>query len=119
MTVKKGLTIPDNAELVPIAGRVAIHVQSVREAMYGNLYLPQQSAGDQHVGVISHVYDPYLDDYGNRIEPMVKVGDIVVIGKYTGTSVQLNRDEFIICRETDILACMREKTPKLEVVDDD
>lgn len=103
----KGLVIPDDAVLVPISGRISIRVEPISGAMYGPLYLPQQSSGDQSVGTVEHVYEPYMDDYGNLIEPVVQPGDIVVIGKYTGTKVSLNRDDFIICREMDVLACIR------------
>jgi co-chaperonin GroES (HSP10) len=37
------------------------------------------------------------------------VGDIVIFGKYSGTELTINRDKFIICRETDILARIRKK----------
>lgn len=112
--VVKEIVVPDDAVLIPIAGRVSIRVTGLTGGMYGSLHLPHQSAGDQNIGEIAQVYEPYMDDYGNTIEPMVQIGDIVIIGKFTGTKVDIERESFIICRETDILACLRVPPPKLE-----
>ena len=45
-----------------------------------------------------------LLDSGNRGEMSVKVGDVVVYGKYSGTEVDFGFDEYVVIRENDILA---------------
>ena len=44
------------------------------------------------------------DEDGDRIEMDVKVGDIVLYAKYSGTSVKLNGTEYLILKESDVLA---------------
>jgi len=105
--IPKEFVVPDDAVLVPISGRICMQISGFHEQMYGPIHLPQQHTGDQNLGVVTQVYEPYIDDYGNSIAPVVRIGDMVIIGKYTGTSVDLNRERFIICREMDILACVR------------
>ena len=45
-----------------------------------------------------------VSDEGTRLEMDVKVGDKVLYGKYSGTDVTLEGEEFLILRESDILA---------------
>lgn len=45
-----------------------------------------------------------LLDSGKRVEPQVKVGDRVVFAKYGGTEIKLGGEEYIILRESDVLA---------------
>ena len=47
-----------------------------------------------------------LSDEGNRISPEVKKGDTVLYGKYSGTEVKIDGKEYLILRETDILAVL-------------
>jgi len=48
-----------------------------------------------------------LSDEGTRIDMDVKVGDKVLYGKYSGTDVTLDGDEYLILRESDILAVIK------------
>ena len=41
---------------------------------------------------------------GNNVEMYVKVGDKVITSKYSGTEVKLNKEEYIIVKQSDILA---------------
>ena len=43
-------------------------------------------------------------DSGKRVEMDVKVGDSVLFAKYAGTEVKLDGDEFLVIRESDLLA---------------
>ena len=45
-----------------------------------------------------------LLDSGERAAPEIKVGDIILFGKYSGTEVTVSGDEHLILRESDILA---------------
>ena len=45
-----------------------------------------------------------MSDEGDRIDMDVKVGDKVLYGKYSGTDVTLDGEEFLILRESDVLA---------------
>ena len=111
--IPKDFIIPDDAVLVPISGRICLQISGFQKQMYGPIHLPQQHTGDQNLGIVTQVYEPYMDDYGNEITPVVRLGDMVIIGKYSGTEVELNREKFIICREMDVLACVRTPEPKL------
>jgi chaperonin GroES len=44
-----------------------------------------------------------LDDSGKRVAPEVKKGDRVLIGKYSGTDIKFDDEEYLIVREDEIL----------------
>ena len=49
-----------------------------------------------------------LDKDGKRLSMGVKVGDVVLFGKYSGSEVKLNAQDYMILREDDILAVIEE-----------
>jgi chaperonin GroES len=50
-----------------------------------------------------------LNDKGERVKLDVKKGDIVIYGKYSGTEFKLDNQEYLILRESDILAVIENK----------
>lgn len=90
---------------MPLPGRVTVRVESVRTATYGILHLPQQESGDQHIGVVVAANcNLFVEDGEQSSQPYLETGDIVIFGKFSGTRVRLNRDEYVVLKETDILS---------------
>jgi chaperonin GroES len=74
------------------------------EQMRGGLYIPDTAKEKPSQGEIFAVGPGKLSDEGTRLELDVKVGDKVLYGKYSGTDVTLDGEEYLILRESDILA---------------
>jgi chaperonin GroES len=92
--------------LKPAPGRVAIKLKDVeRETKSGIVLLSDGHAPKPVVGTVVAVCEVYEHD-DEEYEPLFRVGDIVVFGKYTGTRLQVDRDYYIILRETDILSVL-------------
>ena len=72
------------------------------EQMRGGLYIPDTAKEKPQEGEVIAV-GPGKVENGNKIELTVKVGDKVLFGKYSGTEVKLDGDEYLIMREDDIL----------------
>ena len=70
----------------------------------GGIVLPDLAREKQTRGHVIAVGPGKLLDSGKRGELNVSVGDEVFYGKYSGTEVQLDGDDFVILRESDILA---------------
>jgi chaperonin GroES len=70
----------------------------------GGILLPENAKEKPQQGVIKAVGPGKLLDNGERATPDVKVGDIVLFGKYAGTEITVEGEEVIILRESDILA---------------
>jgi len=88
----------------PLHDRVLIKRVSAETKSAGGLYIPDSAKDKPQEGdVVSVGPGKRLDD-GSLREPVVKSGDRVLFGKYTGDEIKLDGGEHIILRESDILA---------------
>ena len=90
-------------KVAPLADRVVIKPLDDAETMRGGLYIPDTAKEKPQQGEIIAVGPGRWED-GKRIAPDVKPGDRVLYGKYSGTEVTVEGDQYLILRETDILA---------------
>ena len=90
----------------PLADRVVISPLEEEEQMRGGLYIPDTAKEKPQSGKIVAVGPGKLSEEGVRIEPDVKVGQTVLYGKYSGTEVTVEGEEYLILRESDILAVL-------------
>jgi chaperonin GroES len=88
----------------PLADRVVVKAMEESEQMRGGLYIPDTAKEKPSQGEVVAVGPGKVSDEGTRLEMDVKVGDKVLYGKYSGTDVTLEGEEFLILRESDILA---------------
>lgn len=93
-----------DTNIQPLADRVVIQPLDEAEQMHGSLYIPDTAKEKPQQGKIVAVGPGKLSDQGARIEPDVSVGDRVLYGKYSGTDVTVDGQEYLILRESDILA---------------
>jgi chaperonin GroES len=91
-------------KIQPLADRVVVQALEETEQMRGGLYIPDTAKEKPQQGTIVAVGPGKLSDEGARIEPDVKVGQRVLYGKYSGTEVNVDGEEYLILRESDILA---------------
>jgi chaperonin GroES len=90
----------------PLADRVVVLPLDEDEQMRGSLYIPDTAKEKPQSGKIVAVGAGKLSDEGVRIEPDVEVGQTVLYGKYSGTEVTVEDEEYLILRESDILAVL-------------
>ena len=88
----------------PLADRVVIRALEETEQMRGGLYIPDTAKEKPQQGEVIAVGPGKFDDKGNRVPMDVKVGDKVLYGKYSGTEVTLENEQYLILREADVLA---------------
>lgn len=88
----------------PLADRVVIKVLDESQSMRGGLYIPDTAKEKPSRGEVVAVGPGRISDDGARLDVGVDVGDRVLYGKYGGTDVTLDGEEFLILRESDILA---------------
>jgi chaperonin GroES len=93
-----------NVQVKPLADRVVVKPLDESEQMRGGLYIPDTAKEKPSQGEVVAVGPGKLSDEGARLELDVKVGDKVLYGKYSGTDVTLDGEEYLILRESDILA---------------
>ncbi|MXX55492.1 MAG: co-chaperone GroES [Gemmatimonadetes bacterium] len=88
----------------PLADRVVLRALEEAEQMRGGLYIPDTAKEKPQEGEVVAVGPGKLDEDGDRIPMEVKAGDRVLYGKYSGTEVKIDGEDFLILRESDILA---------------
>jgi chaperonin GroES len=87
----------------PLADRVAIRPLEETATMKGGLYIPDTAKEKPIQGEVIAVGEGRREK--GEIVPMeLKVGDRVVYGKYSGTQVELDGEEIILIKESDVIA---------------
>jgi chaperonin GroES len=87
----------------PLADRVVVKPLEETEQMRGGLYIPDTAKEKPQQGEVVAVGPGKVED-GKRIEMELKVGDRVLYGKYSGTEVTIGDEQYLILRESDVLA---------------
>jgi chaperonin GroES len=91
------------AKIQPLEDRVVIMPDDETETMRGGLYIPDTAKEKPTQGEIIAV-GPGRFEKGARVPMDLKVGDKVLYGKYSGTTITLEGDEVVILKASDILA---------------
>jgi chaperonin GroES len=91
-------------KMKPLADRVVIKPSPAEEKTKGGIILPDTAKEKPVMGEVVAVGPGKVADDGKKITPEVKVGDKVLYGKYSGTEVTIDGDEYLIMREADIFA---------------
>ena len=93
--------------LVPLHDRVLVKPFKPEEVTSGGIIIPDTAKEKPVQGEVLAVGHGKIIDDGNHIPMTVKVGDIVLFGKYSGTSISINDgDELLIMNESDILGIL-------------
>lgn len=87
----------------PLNDRIIVRRVEDQEQMRGGLYIPDTAKEKPQEGEVIAVGNGKLLDNGTRIAIDVKAGDKVLFGKYSGTEIKLDGEEYLILREDDIL----------------
>ena len=91
-------------KLKPLADRVVVRALEAEEKTAGGLIIPDTAKEKPQQGEILAVGPGKAGDDGSIIKMEVKVGDKVLYGKYSGTEVRIDGDDYLIMRESDIFA---------------
>ncbi|HHV45101.1 MAG TPA: co-chaperone GroES [Firmicutes bacterium] len=90
--------------LKPLADRVIVKPREAEEKTKGGIVIPDTAKEKPQEAEVVAVGPGAYDDEGNRKPMNVKVGDIVLFGKYAGTEVKIDGEKYLILRESELLA---------------
>ncbi len=91
-------------KMKPLADRVIIKPAAAEEKTKGGIILPDTAKEKPVIGEVVAVGPGKVSEDGKKIPCEVKVGDKVLYGKYSGTEVTVEGEEYLIMREADIFA---------------
>lgn len=95
-------------KLIPLHDRVVIKREEEETKTAGGIVLPGSAAEKPSRGEVVAVGEGKIHENGNRYELCVKVGDKVLFGKYSGNEVKIDGVEYIIMREDEVFAVIKD-----------
>jgi len=94
------------ASIKPLQDRVILKRIEEGEQIRGGIIIPDSAKEKPQEGEVIAVGEGKKLDNGERVPLDIKEGDRVLFGKYAGTEIKLDGDEYLIMREDDILGVL-------------
>ena len=90
----------------PLSNRVLVRAEEAEETTASGIILPDTAKEKPQIGTIISVGPGKLNEVGDLIKMTLKKNDKVLYGKYSGTEVNINGEDLLIMKESDILATL-------------
>ena len=87
----------------PLHDRILVKRIDPKEEVKGGIIIPDTAKEKPMEGKVIAVGAGRLDENGKRVQMDVKVGDRILVGKYSGTEIKIEDIEHIILREEEVL----------------
>jgi chaperonin GroES len=94
-------------KIKPLHDRVLVKRVDAEEEVRGGIVIPDTAKEKPQEGEIVAVGDGKVLDSGQTVAMSVKAGDRVLFGKYSGSEVKLEDEEYLIMREDEILGVLK------------
>jgi chaperonin GroES len=94
-------------QIKPLADRVVVRPYEEQEVKRGGIIIPDTAKEKPMEGEIIEIGPGRTSEEGKRMPLEVKKGDRILYGKYSGTEVTVNGEEYLIMRESDIFAVIQ------------
>ncbi|MBD1396266.1 co-chaperone GroES [Pontibacter sp. JH31] len=90
----------------PLADRVIVAPAAAEEKTKSGIIIPDTAKEKPQRGEVVAVGEGKVSEQGALMKPQVTVGDQVLYGKYAGTEISIDGNDYLIMRESDILAIL-------------
>ncbi len=90
--------------LQPLGDRIVVKAVEQETQTKSGIYIPDSAKERPQEGSVVAVGPGRVTDDGNRLEMSVAVGDVVIYSKFAGTEFEDDGEEYLIMKETDVLA---------------
>jgi chaperonin GroES len=91
-------------DIRPLHDRLIVRRLEEGEQHVGGIIIPDTAKEKPQRGTVIAAGNGKVNDDGTRVPLDVKVGDVILFGKYTSPEVKLNGEEYLIMREDEVLA---------------
>jgi chaperonin GroES len=92
--------------LRPLHDRVLVRRLEEQETKRGNIIIPDSAKEKPQQAEVVAVGNGKLLDSGERVELVVKSGDRILFGKYSGSEIKVDGEEYLILREDEVLGVL-------------
>ena len=90
-------------KLIPLEDRIVVKPQDAEEKTAGGIVLPDTAREKPLMGKVIAVGTGKQLDNGSRAAMTVKKNDVVLYGKYSGSDIEIDGDDYKILRESEVL----------------
>ncbi len=90
----------------PLHDRILVTRVEAKDVGRGGIIIPDSAKEKPQEGKVIAVGNGKVNDDGTRVALDVQAGDRILFGKYSGSEVTIEEDEYIIMREDDVLAIL-------------
>jgi chaperonin GroES len=90
-------------EIRPLHDRALVRRLEEKESIRGGIIIPDSAKEKPQQGKVVAVGDGKMLDNGKRVPMDVKAGDTILFGKYSGSEIKVDAEEYLIVREDEIL----------------
>jgi chaperonin GroES len=94
-------------KIKPLQDRVIVKRIDQEEEMRGGIVIPDTAKEKPQEGEIVAAGDGKVLDSGQKVAMSVKAGDRILFGKYSGTEVKIEDEEYLIMREDEVLGILQ------------
>lgn len=94
-------------KIQPLHDRVVVKPNEAEETTKGGIILPDTAKEKPIEGKVVAIGEGRVSDDGKVTKLTVKVGDSVLYGKYSGTEVKIDGEDYLIMRESDIYGIVK------------
>ncbi len=98
--------VAEKTKLKPLGARVVIKSLDREEVTKSGIFIPDTAKEKPQEGKVIAVGNGKVNDEGKKIALDVKTGDRILFGKYSGSEVTLDNEEYLILREEDVLCIL-------------
>ena len=88
----------------PLHDRIVVKREEEREVKKGGIIIPDTAKEKPQEGKVIAVGNGKVNDEGKKVPLDVKAGDKILFGKYSGSEVKIDDEEYVIMKEDDVLA---------------
>jgi chaperonin GroES len=93
-------------DIRPLHDRIVVKRIEEKEAMQGGLYIPDSAKEKPQEAEVVAVGNGKRTEEGKLIPLDVQVGDRILFGKYSGSDIKINGNEYLIMREDEVLGVL-------------
>jgi len=94
-------------KLIPLGDRLLVERLEAEEKTAGGIVLPDTAKEKPIQGKVIAVGEGRRNEDGKMVPMQVKKGDKILFGKYSGSEVKLDGEEYLIMKEDDVLAIVQ------------
>ena len=91
-------------KIVPLGDKVVLKRQEAEDKTAGGIVLPDSAKDKPQRGEVVAIGDGHVRSDGTRVALTVKEGDRVIFSSYAGDDIKIGDEEYLLLRESDILA---------------